>query len=123
MSILAPTACSPSCCSCSCSRPRRAAAAGPAAAAATMGVAQVPQELLCSILELVLADDQEQQRRQVAGTQRRRRRRGSRCAADPLSTTRLYPGHDAGIQPNDTPAFPLAPSAAGPWCSSPAARS
>ncbi|PRW59019.1 molybdate-anion transporter-like isoform A [Chlorella sorokiniana] len=47
---------------------RRAAAAAAAAAArpaAASPVAQLPQELLCSILDLVLADDQEQQRRPV----------------------------------------------------------
>lgn len=42
---------------------RQVAASRPTAAAAS--VAQLPQELLCHILELALADDQEQQRRQA----------------------------------------------------------
>ena len=67
------------CTSSSCGPPaqqRRAAVAAAARPAAASPVAQLPQELLCSILGLVLDDDQEQQRRRAGGAGEGRRRAG-----------------------------------------------
>lgn len=93
---------------------RAAAAARPAAAA---GLAQLPQELLCSILELVLADDQEQRRRRVvwlaAGAAAARA--GQPPRSWPLHYHGLYPGQRRRFTPAERLPllWPLLPQAGG----------